>query len=89
MTSLLLYSLWKATRSRIRISRKTRRCVLIRFLGGGGMPIIVSYPILMSHKPNRAIYRKVFQNLHIVYDRQKLQHRFRSGNYLTCMHRGI
>ena len=73
ITSLLLTSLWKAARSRIRISRKTRRSVLIRFLGGDAS-FIVSYSILVSREPNPTIYEKVFRNLHLLYDRQNMQH---------------
>ena len=88
MTSLLLTSLWKAARSRIRISRKARRSVLIRFLGGGAS-FIVSYSILVSREPNLAISEKVLRNLHLVYDVQKMQHGSHSGPSLTRMHRGI
>ena len=56
ITSLLLTSLWKAARSRIRMSRKTRRCVLMRFLVGAS--VIVGYSILVSHEPNPTIMRK-------------------------------
>ena len=83
ITSLLLTSLWKAARSRIRILRKTRRCVLMRFLGGGVASVILSYSILVSHEPNPAIYEKVFRNLHLVYDRQKYQQGFHSGHSLN------
>ena len=34
-------------------------------------------------------YEKVLRNLHLVYDRQKMQHEFHSGHSLTSMHRGI
>lgn len=53
---LLLTSLWKAARSRIRMSGNTRRCDLMRFLGGAS--VIVSYSILVSHEPNPTIMRK-------------------------------